>query len=129
MYEGTNEQDTSKPTYFPKAVLKAFHKLYPIWENSCTVLRMTHPVTRKFWMDVALSSAVLSENFYDIFRQWTWKRDKRKDSSSGKPYYQPMRKWHYSFSHQNIFPIPTNLPRVLRILSVLHTMPCLACDS
>lgn len=43
LYEGTNEQDTSTPKYFPKAVLKAFKKLYPILENSCAVLRNDTP--------------------------------------------------------------------------------------
>lgn len=54
------------------------------WRISGLCLEMTHSVTRKFWMDEALNSAVLLENFYDIFRQWTWERDKRRDISSGK---------------------------------------------
>lgn len=74
------------------------------------------------WMR-SLSFTVLLENFCDTSRQWTWERDKRQNVSSRKPYYQPMRKWHYSFSQQKMSTIPTNLSRVpltVYLFYVLH---------
>lgn len=59
------------------------------WRISGLCLEMTHSVTRKFWMDEALNSAVLLENFYDIFRQWTWERIKEETFQVEKPYYHP----------------------------------------